>query len=84
MDTLKRINEIKELINKASKAYYTNDMPIMEDYEYDKLMNELIRLEDENPELKTIDSPTNRVDGEAISKFDKVTHKTPMLSFDDM
>ena len=53
-----RLNEIKEILNKASEAYYTKDMPIMEDYEYDKLMNELIKIEEEHPELKTLDSPT--------------------------
>ena len=51
MDFIKRIDEIKEIINKANEAYYTKDMPIMEDYEYDKLMNELIDIESKHPEL---------------------------------
>ena len=46
--------------------------------------SELLRLEEKYPELKREDSPTLRVGGEAISKFEKVTHKTPMLSFDDI
>ncbi len=78
-----RLNEIKEILNKASEAYYTKDMPIMEDYEYDKLMNELIKIEEEHPELKTLDSPTNRIGGEVLTKFKKVTHETKMASLSD-
>ena len=48
-----RIDELKEILNKASYQYYVLDDPIMEDYEYDKLMNELIKIENDNPELKT-------------------------------
>lgn len=80
---INRVNELKEILNKASKAYYDNDKPIMEDYEYDMLMNELIKIENENPELKTIDSPTNRIGGEVLSKFEKVTHTTKMMSLSD-
>ena len=80
---INRVNELKEILNKASKAYYDNDKPIMEDYEYDMLMNELIKIENENPELKTIDSPTNRIGGEVLSKFEKVTHTAKMMSLSD-
>lgn len=80
---LDRINELKEILNKANEAYYVNDNPIMEDYEYDRLMNELISLEEANPELKTIDSPTNRIGGEVLSKFEKVTHSEKMMSLSD-
>lgn len=83
MSELERINEIKEILNKAATAYYVNDNPIMEDYEYDKLMNELIKLETNNPNLKTLDSPTNRIGGEVLSKFDKVTHTIKMASLSD-
>ena len=83
MDTLNRLNELKEILNKASEAYYVNDNPIMEDFEYDKLMNELIKIENENPELKTPDSPTNRIGGEVLSKFEKVTHRVKMASLAD-
>ena len=80
---LERLNEIKEILNKASEAYYTKDAPIMEDYEYDKLMNELIKIEEENPSLKTLDSPTNRIGGEVLTKFKKVTHEKKMASLAD-
>ena len=83
MDALDRINELKDILNKASIAYYVNDKPFMEDYEYDKLMNELIKLENENPELKTLDSPTNKIGGEVLSKFKKVTHEVKMASLSD-
>jgi DNA ligase (NAD+) len=83
MDILERIKEIKEKLNKASVAYYVNDNPIMDDYEYDMLMEELIRLEEENPSLKTLDSPTQRIGGEVLSKFKKVTHQVKMMSLAD-
>lgn len=80
---LDRINELKEILNKANEAYYVYDNPIMEDYEYDKLMAELISLEEANPELKTFDSPTNRIGGEILTKFEKVTHTQKMMSLAD-
>ena len=79
-----RMDELIEIINKASIEYYVNDNPSITDQEYDDYYSELLRLEDKYPDLKREDSPTTRVGGEAISKFNKVTHKTPMLSFDDI
>ena len=83
MEVLSRINELKEILNKASEAYYVNDKPFMEDYEYDRLMEELIKLENEHPELRTPDSPSNRIGGEVLSKFEKVTHSVKMASLSD-
>ena len=83
MNILDRINELKEILNKANIAYYVNDNPIMEDYEYDRLITELIKLEDENPMYKTQDSPTNRIGGEVLSKFEKVKHTEKMMSLSD-
>lgn len=80
----KRIDELVEIINKASCEYYLNDSPSITDQEYDDYYSELLRLEEAYPELKREDSPTIRVGGEALSKFEKVEHKTPMLSFDDI
>ena len=79
-----RIDELIENINKASYEYYVLDAPTITDQEYDDFYNELLYLESKYPNLKRDDSPTSRVGGEALSKFEKVTHDTPMLSFDDI
>lgn len=79
-----RMNEIIEIINKASYEYYVLDNPTITDQEYDDYYNELLDIEKKYPELKRDDSPTNRVGGEAIDKFEKVKHEKPMLSFDDI
>ena len=83
MEIKARIEELKKILTDAGIAYYVNDNPIMEDYEYDKLMNELLNLEEKYPEYKTIDSPTNKIGGEVLSKFEKVTHETKMMSLAD-
>lgn len=75
-----RVNELHDLLNQYSYEYYVKDNPSVPDSEYDKLLRELINIENEHPELKTGDSPTVRVGGEAQSSFEKVTHETPMLS----
>ena len=74
------INELIEIINYHAEKYYNQDSPEISDYEYDQLMNELIKLEEENPELKRVDSPSSRVGGKALDKFTQITHKIPMLS----
>ena len=79
-----RISKLIELINKASYEYYVLDNPTISDQEYDDAYNELLMLESKYPELKRDDSPTLRVGGEAIDSFKKVTHASPMLSFDDI
>ncbi|MBP5342454.1 NAD-dependent DNA ligase LigA [bacterium] len=84
MDTIKRIEELKSLINKANYEYYTLDNPTISDYEYDMAMAELIKLENEYPSLKTADSPTNRIGGEVLDKFKKVTHTKEMKSLADL
>ena len=83
-NTKERIDELVNILNKASHEYYVLDNPTITDQEYDDYYSELLRLEEKYPEFKREDSPTVRVGGEAISKFEKVTHKTPMLSFDDI
>ncbi len=83
MNILERLNELKEILNQASYQYYVLDQPTLEDYEYDRYMEELIKLENEHPELKTIDSPTNKIGGEVLSKFEKVVHTTKMMSLSD-
>ena len=85
MDNIKqRMDEIIDILNKASYEYYVLDKPTITDQEYDDYYTELQRLEEKYPDLKREDSPTSRVGGEAIDKFDKVRHNTPMLSFDDI
>lgn len=80
----KRIQELTEIINKANHDYYTLDNPTITDQEYDRYMEELQRLEEEYPQYKKVDSPTQRVGSEVISEFKKVTHEIPMLSLGDI
>ena len=75
-----RMNEIIELLNKYAYEYYTLDKPSVEDAEYDRLMQELIRIESSHPEWVRLDSPTRKIGGEVISEFEKVTHRVPMMS----
>ncbi|GGG95173.1 NAD-dependent DNA ligase LigA [Staphylococcus pragensis] len=75
-----RVNELHDLLNQYSYEYYVQDNPSVPDSEYDKLLRELINIEESHPEYKTADSPTVRVGGEAQSSFEKVDHDTPMLS----
>ncbi len=79
-----RMDELIDYINKASYEYYVLDNPTITDQEYDDYYNELISIEEKYPELKREDSPTNRVGGAVLDKFEKVTHDHPMLSFDDI
>lgn len=79
-----RIDELCELLNKYGYEYYVLDNPTVSDFEYDALMNELIKLEDENPEFKTSDSPTQRVGGEVSEGFDEVSHTVQMQSLADV
>ena len=80
----KRIQELTEIINKANHDYYTLDNPTITDQEYDRYMEELQRLEEEYPQYRKADSPTQRVGSEVISEFKKVTHEIPMLSLGDI
>ncbi len=83
VDQKSRVEEIKQILNEASYRYYVLDCPTMEDYEYDRLMAELIDLETKFPELKTADSPTNKIGGEVLTKFEKVIHSEKMMSLAD-
>ena len=75
-----RVNEITKLLEQYNYEYYVLDNPSVPDSEYDKLMNELIAIEKEHPELITPLSPTQRVGGKVLSKFEKIKHKRMMLS----
>jgi DNA ligase (NAD+) len=76
----KRVLELHDEINEHNHRYYVLDDPAISDAEYDRLMRELMALEEEFPELKTPDSPTQRVGGKPLPYFEKVEHTTPMLS----
>ncbi|MGG1572593.1 NAD-dependent DNA ligase LigA [Fictibacillus sp. NRS-1165] len=76
----KRVNELRELLEKYSYEYYVLDQPTVPDSEYDKLLQELIELENNHPELRDEHSPTVRVGGQVLDYFRKVQHKVPMLS----
>lgn len=75
-----RINELIELLNKYNYEYYTLDKPSVTDAEYDRLMQELIYLEEKYPLFKRDDSPSQRIGGLVIDEFEKVTHAIPMFS----
>ena len=85
MDNIsKRMNELIDMINKASYEYYTLDKPSITDQEYDRYMQELIKLEESYPELKKENSPTVRIGGEVIDGFEKVIHEKPMMSLSNV
>ena len=75
-----KIEQLKEQLNRWSHEYYVEDKPTTTDAEYDKAYHELLALEKEHPEFVTADSPTQRVGGEVLEQFQKVTHTNPMLS----
>ena len=78
------IEELRALINYHSNLYYTHDKTEISDFEYDKLMSELKRMEAENPELITPDSPTQRIGGKILEGFEEVTHTVQMQSLNDV
>ena len=69
MDIKNRIKEISDLLNKYNYEYYILDRPSVSDVEYDRLMQELVSLEEKYPEYKLDSSPTSRVGSEVISNF---------------
>ena len=79
----KKIEELREIVTYHSNLYYNQDAPEIPDYEYDKLLRELVILEEEYPQFKTSDSPTVRVGGSASNLFHKVTHTVKMESLQD-
>ena len=79
-----RAEELREKIIYNSRLYYENDAPEISDYEYDMMFRELGLLEEEFPEIKTPDSPTVRVGGRALDRFEKYTHTVRMGSLTDV
>ncbi|MCR9315728.1 NAD-dependent DNA ligase LigA [Vibrio alginolyticus] len=80
---LQRLEELKESLHYHAVRYYVEDNPEIPDAEYDRLMRELLDIEAENPDLITVDSPSQRVGGQPLSAFSQVTHEVPMLSLDN-
>ena len=79
-----RIKQLTEQLNEANHRYYVLDDPNMLDFEYDRLLRELENLEAEYPQFALPDSPTKRVGGQALSKFEKVNHPVPLMSLQDV
>ena len=84
MSDRERIEQLTNLLNEANYKYYVLDDPQMPDFEYDHLLRELEILEQTHPEWVMPNSPTMRVGGEALSKFEKVTHTVPLMSLQDV
>lgn len=84
MDVQKEIISLRRELEKHNRLYYVEDAPIISDYEYDMLMQKLKALEAEHPELITPDSPTQKVGGAALSKFEPVQHQVPLESLTDV
>ena len=80
MSDKERVVELTKLLEQYNHEYYVLDNPSVSDAEYDRLINELILLEEKYPELKSPFSPTQRVGGKVLSEFEKITHKRSMLS----
>lgn len=84
MDVQKEIISLRRELEKHNRLYYVEDAPVISDYEYDMLMQRLKALEAEHPELVTPDSPTQKVGGAALSKFEPVVHQVPLESLTDV
>ena len=83
MDVAKRIDQLREQIRRHDYLYYVEAAPEISDRQYDRLFDELSKLEQAHPELITPDSPSQRVGGEPLEGFKQVTHAVPMLSVDN-
>ena len=84
MNPKERVETLTKQLVEANYRYYVMDDPVMQDFEYDLLLRELEELEAANPELAAADSPTKRVGGEALTKFQKVEHPVPLMSLQDV
>ncbi len=78
-----RASELRQLLQRASYAYYVQDSPIMEDAVYDQLYQELVALEQQHPEWVTPDSPTQRVGEQPVASFNAVAHRIPLYSLEN-
>ena len=83
-DISARVEYLRKTLEYNSKLYYEKDAPEISDYEYDALFRELVELEEKHPELDSPASPTKRVGGRALDKFEKFTHSVKMGSLTDV
>ncbi len=84
MDVIEHIKKLRKKLLYHAKRYYVDDNPEISDYDYDMMYAELLRLESEHPECYDPSSPTQRVGGKALDKFEKVTHTVQMNSLSDV
>lgn len=78
-----QVAALRQQLEDYNYQYYVLDNPSVPDAEYDRVMRQLMTLEQQHPELQSPDSPSQKVGGEALSKFEQVTHRVPMLSLDN-
>jgi len=78
-----RVEQLRQTIRRHNYLYYVKNEPEISDREFDALMDELLRLEREHPELVTPDSPTQKVGGEPLQEFVTAEHLSPMLSIEN-
>jgi DNA ligase, NAD-dependent len=83
-DILNKINELRKTIEYHARKYYVDDIPEISDFEYDFLFRQLIEFEEQYPEYSSENSPTKRVGGKPLDRFDKVTHSVQMGSLQDV
>ena len=84
MNPEKEILELRKTIEEHNHNYYVMDNPTISDFEYDRLMQKLIKLEEEHPEFADENSPTKRVGGVALKEFEQVVHEVQMQSLGDV
>lgn len=84
MTAKEQIEQLRRELEQHNYNYYVLDQPTISDFEYDRMLRTLEDLEQEHPELVTPDSPTQRVGGKALDSFEKVTHRVPLESLQDV
>ncbi len=83
-ETEVQIRRLRDIVSYHSRKYYVEDSPELSDYEYDKLFYELKALEEAHPEFADPNSPTVRIGGKVLDKFEKITHTVPLKSLTDV
>ena len=84
IEAKQKIEELRTVLEELNYQYYVLDSPTVEDFEYDRMLHELMDLEEQFPEFKSDDSPTVRVGGMALNTFESVPHTVPMGSLRDV